>query len=163
MDVELSGFDVLAIAEKIERNGAAFYRRAAGLIDDSAISTLFANLAEWESRHIEVFRQMAERLSNPRQRQGDRVAQRVGSPEASVMASLAVFGIRPDPADELTGHESKLQVLRMALDKEKDSIVYYVGLKDFVAEKADKDLIDQVIEEEKKHVRILMQSLEQVG
>lgn len=162
MDGELSAFDVLEIAEKIERNGAKFYRRAAGLIKDPDISTLFVNLAQWESRHIEVFRQMKERLSRQRWEQGELVPQRIGLPESQVMAGLAVFGVQPDPADELRGHETKADVLRMALEKEKDSIVYYAGLKDFVADQTDKDLIDEVIEEEKKHVRILMQSLEQV-
>lgn len=163
MDAELSAFDVLEIAEKIERNGAKFYRRAAGLIKDPDISTLFVNLAQWESRHIEVFHQMRERLSDQRWEQGDLAPQRIGTPDARVMAGLAVFGVQPNPADELSGNETKAEVLRMAIEKEKDSIVYYTGLKDFVVDKADKDLIDEVIEEEKKHVRILMQSLEQAA
>jgi rubrerythrin len=77
------------------------------------------------------------------------------------MAGLAVFGIKPDPSEELTGKESIVDVLEKAIIKEKDSIVYYTGLKDFVLAQADKDKIDDIIREELRHIRILSQSLAQ--
>ncbi len=162
MDVELGAFEVLEIAEKIERNGAKFYRRAAGLINDPEFSTLFVNLSQWETRHIDVFKQMKKRLSDQRWQEGELAPRRIDPPDARVMAGLAVFGMQPDPAAQLSGHETKADVLRMAIEKEKDSIVYYTGLKDFVPHQAEKDLINEVIQEEMKHVRILVQSLEQV-
>jgi rubrerythrin len=162
MDVELGAFEVLEIAEKIERNGAKFYRRAAGLIGDPQLSTLLVNLAQWENRHIEVFKQMKKRLSAERWQEGEYAPTRVDLPDTRVMAGLAAFGIQPDPAAQLSGHETKADILRMAIEKEKDSIVYYTGLKDFIPHHADKDVIKNVIEEEMKHVRILVQSLEQL-
>lgn len=72
-----------------------------------------------------------------------------------------MFGIRPEPSDELSGRENIVEVLRMAIDKEKDSIVYYMGLKDFVSVKAGLDKINDIIGEEMRHIRILNQSLEQ--
>ena len=161
MDVELGAFEVLEIAEKIERSGAKFYRRAAGLIGDPELSTLFVNLAEWENRHIEVFKQMKERLSAQRWQEGEFAPSRIAPPDARVMAGLAVFGMQPDPGAQLSGHETRADVLRMAMEKEKDSIVYYTGLKDFVPHQGEKDLINEIIQEEMKHVRILVQSLEQ--
>ncbi|MBN1361220.1 MAG: ferritin family protein [Sedimentisphaerales bacterium] len=160
MDTELSAFDVLEIAERIERNGAKFYRRAAGLMDDADLSTLFINLAQWEMRHVEIFRQMKERLSDSRWDKGELTPLRIDSRASSVMAGLAVFGMHPDPREELDARRTKADMLRMAVGKETDSIVYYLGLKDFVSNAADKQVIDEVIAEEKKHVRILMQSLE---
>jgi rubrerythrin len=52
-------------------------------------------------------------------------------------------------------------VLKRAIQKEKDSIVYYTGLKDFIPGRAGKHKIDDIIEEEMRHIRILIQSLEQ--
>ena len=49
----------------------------------------------------------------------------------------------------------------MALQKEKDSIVYDTGLKGFVPAEVGEDKIDDVIAEEMHHIRILNQSLEQ--
>ena len=77
------------------------------------------------------------------------------------MAGLAVFGIKPDPTEELTGKESIVDVLMKAIEKEKDSIVYYTGLKEFIPTQAGKDKIDDIIKEELRHIRILSQSLAQ--
>jgi len=162
MDVGMSGYEVLEIAEKIERNGVKFYRRAAGLCGDPNISTLLVQLAQWESKHIEVFRQMRERLAAEHWKLGQIEPNRIDVPDARAMAGLAVFGIQPDPTQELTGNESKADVLRLAIEKEKDSIVYYTGLKDFVPQETDRRTIEEVIQEEMKHVRILVQSLEQI-
>jgi rubrerythrin len=47
----------------------------------------------------------------------------------------------------------------MAIEKEKDTITYYKGLKDFVPPQNGQDKIDDIIEEEWKHIKILEQSL----
>ena len=161
MDVELTGHEILEIAEKIERNGARFYRKAAVVCDDPEACRLFVKLARWEARHVEVFRKMREELAE-QSWELDRLApDRLNGMDAQAMAGLAVFGIHAEPEDELSGHETREQILRMAIEKEKDSIVYYTGLKDFVPREADKDVIADIIQEEMKHVRILIQSLEQ--
>ncbi len=41
MGVEFNAFEAFEIAEKIERNGARFYRRAAELFDDPGLAKLF--------------------------------------------------------------------------------------------------------------------------
>ncbi len=163
MDVEMSGYEVLEIAEKIERSGMKFYRRAAGQCQDASISTLLVQLAQWESRHVEVFKQMRERLIAEHSPLGAAAQEETDTPDARALAGLAVFGIQPDPNQQLTGTEGKAQVLRMAIEKEKDSIVYYTGLRDFVPDGPDRQAIEEIIQEEMKHVRILVQSLEQIA
>ncbi len=159
--VEFNAFEAFEIAEKIERNGARFYRRAAELFDDSQLRTLFLELAGWEKKHEGVFAAMREQLF---QQSGELRTFRPDErllPEAQAMAGLAVFGIKPDPAEELSGNESRAEVLNRAIEKEKDSIVYYTGLKDFVPTKAGKHKLDEIIAEEMRHIRILNQSLQQ--
>jgi rubrerythrin len=160
MDVELNSHEVFAIADKIERNGAKFYRRAAVMCDGSKIGKLFVELAQWEMRHVEVFRQMKEQLAERDWERGCYAPDRLDLPECRTLAGLAVFGIQPNPADQLTGHETKADILRMALEKEEDSIVFYTGLKDFVPGEANREVIADIIQEEMRHVRILVQSLE---
>ena len=163
MDVELSALNALEIAEKIERNGATFYRRAAGLSSDPDMVLLFVQLAQWEMRHVKVFQEMKKRClhqgrydASPGHGAGDLL-------DARVMAGLAVFGMQKDPSRDLTGCESRPDVLRMAIDKERDSIVFYSGLRAFVPQVGDQKAIEDVIAEEMKHVRILVQSLEQTA
>ncbi|MBN2183047.1 MAG: hypothetical protein JW715_14140, partial [Sedimentisphaerales bacterium] len=76
-------------------------------------------------------------------------------PDAKVMAALAVFGIRPEPADALSGREEVTDVLKRAIENEKDSIVFYNGLKDFAPAEITKEKIDDIIREELRHIRIL--------
>jgi len=159
--IEFNAFEAFEIAEKIERNGAGFYRKAAKLFDDPCLAKLFLELAGWEKGHEQLFadmrKQLFEQSSELRTfRPEDRLV-----PDAQAMAGLAVFGIKPDPAEVLTGKESRADVIAKAIEKEKDSIVYYTGLKDFVATRAGKDKIDDIIAEEMRHIRILNQSLQQ--
>jgi rubrerythrin len=160
MGIVFSAFEVFQIAEQIERNGARFYGKAAQLFDIPAIRKMFLELADWETKHQEVFRDMRKQLLDKNSELPTTGAQdAMFAPKA--MAGLAVFGIKPDPADELSGKESIADVLKKAIKKEKDSIVYYTGLKEFIPTQADKDKIDDIIKEELRHIRILSQSLAQ--
>jgi rubrerythrin len=163
MDDPVSGFEVIEIAEKIERNGARFYRKAAALCRDPDVCKLLVELGQWEARHVKVFQEMKERSADEDWGPDDISLDRIRRADAGALAGLAVFGRRPNPQDELTGQETREGVLKMAIEKEKESIVYYAGLKDLVPNEADKKMIEDIIEEEKKHVRILAQSLERYG
>jgi len=160
MDIEFNAFEVFEIAEKIERNGARFYRRAADLFD-AETAKMFLELADWETEHIQVFANMRKQLfEQSRELRTFKPEDRL-LPDAQAMAGLAVFGIRADPSDELTGKESKADVLKKAIEKEKDSIVYYTGLKSFVPARAGQEKIADIIREEMHHINILSQSLQQ--
>jgi rubrerythrin len=160
MSVEFNAFEAFQIAERIERNGAGFYRRAAELFDDPDISKMLLQLADWESGHEGIFSNMRKQLSE------EAPGQRIFKPEdvpfdPKAMAGLAVFGMRKEPSIELNGRESIIDILKMAIEKEKDSIVYYTGLKGFVPAQAGRDKIDDIIREEYRHIGILSQSLQQ--
>lgn len=155
------GFDaseIFKIAEQIERNAAAFYRSAAGMFKDVKLSKVFTDLVIWETKHQELFAAMRTQLAQQASNAGQSHPRDPGL-DPKAMAGLAVFGIRPDLADKLTGKESRRQVLKMAVEREKDSIVYYTGLKDFVPAATDRDKVEQIIKEEMRHIRILGESL----
>lgn len=160
MSVEFNAFEAFQTAEQIERNGAGFYRKAAELFDDPDISKMLLQLADWEVGHEKVFAGMRKQLSE------EAPGQRTFRPEdvpfdPKAMAGLAVFGIKKEPSVELSGKESIIDILKMAIEKEKDSIVYYTGLKGFVAAHAGQDKINDIINQEYRHIGILSQSLEQ--
>jgi len=160
MTVTLNAFDVFEIAEQIERNGTDFYIRAAELFDDHDTRQMFLRLAEWETEHEQTFAQMKRQLSEQNHHLKTPTTDNL-LPDPRVMAGLAVFGIRSNPAEELRGRQEKTDIIRRAVEKEKDSIVFYHGLKEFVPAGADKDRIDDIIKEEMKHIVILDQSLKQ--
>ena len=160
MGVKLNVFEVFEIAEKIERNGARFYRKAAELFDDPGTRKLLLQVADWEIKHEQVFAIMRKQLSEQRPELKAFKPEDDLVPVAQAMAGLAVFGGQPDPAQELTSKHSKEDILKIAIRKEQHSIVYYVGLKSFVPDQVGKEKIDDIIEEEMRHIGILNQSLQ---
>jgi len=160
MTVTFNAFEVFEIAEQIERNGTDFYIRAAELFDDPDICQMFLELAELEKKHELIFAGMKQQLSEQSRAEITSEADDM-LPDPRVMAGLAVFGIRSDPAGELHGRQEKTDIIRRAVEKEKDSIVFYHGLKEFVPAGADKGKIDDIIKEEMRHIVILDQSLKQ--
>jgi len=51
------------------------------------------------------------------------------------------------------------EILKSAIEAEKDSIIFYLGMKDAVPEKLGKDKIEAIIKEEMGHVRLLSSEL----
>lgn len=164
MLANLTIHDVLEIAQQIERNGAAFYRKAAASTTHDKARRLFAELAQQELEHEQVFAAMSKSLGSstklatggsPQPANGGAGKTEAHSLSPTAIAGLAVFGIRPDPAEQFTGKESLAEILHSAIAKEKDSIVFYIGLKDFLADNNDKAQTDQIIDEEMHHIYIL--------
>ena len=75
----------------------------------------------------------------------------------------AVFDEYSDPAKELTGNETRADVLKLAIKKERHTIGYYTALTEFALGQDNIKVVKAVIEEEKRHVRILVQSLSQTA
>jgi len=46
-------------------------------------------------------------------------------------------------------------ILKTAIEAEKDSIVFYLGMKNAVPERLGRDKVDEVIEEEMRHITLL--------
>jgi len=161
MTRELTAFEVLEIAEKMEREAARFYRKAAGLYRDPSLTKLFSELAQWEKRHMQVFAQMKERSSEQAWEGGRLNMDRADV--AQLDAPSAVFSEFSEPAHELTGAEIRTDVIRLALKKEQYTISYYVSLTEFALGQDNLRAIKAILEEERRHMRILTQSLQQAG
>jgi rubrerythrin len=167
---EFSADDVLRVAEKMERNAVKFYRKAAGICDDPKIGRVFVDLARWERQHARVFSDMRERLSeevswSDKARRNPDLARfilDVLEPSAVEPPLPLVFGDHDNPPSELVDKSTKVDVLKAALQKEKDTITYFTRLQAIVPGHHNTEAIKAVIREEERHVKILMQSLEQV-
>ena len=159
MSFEFNADEILEMAEHIERNGARFYRKAAELLKDAAVSKLLQDLAVWEDGHERVFATMRADLADQEREP------RVFDPEHETsmylraMADGHVFDARIDPADTLTGRESAEDILRMAIGQEKDSIVFYTGLKEMISQTAGKERIEAIIKEEMGHIGFLIREI----
>lgn len=157
MGATFNGDEIFEMAEQIERNGAAFYRKAAGQAKDPEIRTLFTHLAVMEETHLRLFGQMRARYAQ------DRGANRQFDPDNEAMQYLQTLASRQgwegkaSPLRELSGTEPLEQVLWKALAAEKDSVVFYTGMKDLVGP-ADRIPLDEIIREELVHVALFQKA-----
>jgi len=63
------------------------------------------------------------------------------------------------PNEELTGNETPKEILEIALNSEKESVVFYSGLKNLVPPKAGRGKVNAVILEELVHITTLLNEL----
>ena len=128
MSVQFNADEIFEMAEQVERNGAKFYRKAASLAADEETRRLLTTLAEMEDEHERTFSAMRATLPD------DARQPMVFDPEnQSVMYLQAladgyVFDVREDSSAALTGKEPAADILRMAVGREKESIVLPSGV-----------------------------------
>ena len=161
METKFNVFEVFQIAEKIERNGAKFYLRAAELFDDSERRDIFYKLANWKAKHEKALAEKRKHFSEETGQFGTFDPDNYVLSNPHVMASLAAFATKPMLQRQMTGHEGKKEIFKTAIRRSKQAIVFYEGLKDFSRDPASRDTIEQIVEEEKKHIRILIEALDQ--
>ena len=152
MSITFNADEIFEIAEQIERNGAKFYREAAGITPDADAKKLLLNMAAMEDGHEMTFAQMRKELSAQEKESNvfdpdNEVAQYL-----QTMADFHGTEGKVSATDKLTGKESLADILKIALQAEKNSIAFYVGVKDLVPSKAGKDKIQAIIIEEMAHV-----------
>ena len=155
--------EVFEIAEQIERNGEKFYRRAAELALADSARKLLVELAEMEARHEKVFADMRKDLAEQHPEWSSAMPSPDGGNEAVLylraVAEGRVFDLKSDPAGALSGAETVESILRTAIGLEKDSVVFYVGIKSAVPEDLGRDQLDRIIREEMTHITVLSREL----
>ena len=158
MGMPFNADEVFEMAEQIERNGGKFYRAAAEKFP--AVSEVLLGLAAMEDEHLKTFVDMRAELS------GTEVEETVFDPDGQaqmylrVMADGHVFDLKADPADKLAATDTPEDVLKTAIGVERDSIAFYVGLKEAVSRKAGKDKVEDIIKEEMGHIVTLNEKLQ---
>lgn len=159
MSIYFNADEIFQMAEQIERNGALFYRRAAAGATEAA-GKLLLQLAIQEEEHEKAFVRMHASLTDPERKAPVFDRDEQASAYLRAWANGHVFDVRIDPAQKLTGKETIEDILKMALGLEKDSIVFYLGMKEAVPEKSGRSGVDKIIKEEMAHMASLSRQLE---
>ena len=152
MSITFNADEIFEIAEQIERNGAKFYREAAGLSSDADVKKMLLSLAAMEDGHEKTFGQMRKELTDEEKEAN------VFDPDNEVAQYLRTMADfhgtegKASSTEKLTGKESMADILKIALQAEKNSIAFYVGIKDLVSSKSGKDKVQAIIVEEMAHV-----------
>jgi len=158
MSVTFNANEVFEMAEQIERNGAKFYREAAGKTAGQDMKDMFLNMASMEDGHLKTFESMRKELAE--QEKGETVFDPYNEATLYLQTmadSKGSEGLK-SPTEELTGNESPQELLEIAIGAEKNSVLFYVGLKDLGAQ-AGRDKVEAIIREEVRHVADLRKQL----
>ena len=147
--------EVFEVAIQIEENGRKFYEESQKLIESVQVKALFADLAQQEIEHKKKFETLRAQLPP------ESTVATVWDPDneldlyIKVMAENNVFissaGVK-SRIDQLRGAED---ALRMAIEFEKDSVLFFLSFEEAVLGEKDRELIKSLVKEEQEHLRRL--------
>jgi rubrerythrin len=160
METKFNVFEVLQIAEKIEHNGARFYLETAEQLDDAELRDTCYKLATWKARHEKILAQRRKRFSEKTGEFGTYDPNNYVLSNPHVMAGLAVFATKKSSLKGPPGRENRQEIFKDAIRRSKEAIVFYRGLKDFTRDPSSEDVIEKIIKEELRHIRLLDEELE---
>ena len=148
MGLGFNADEIFEIAEKIEENGAAFYRKAAKNVE-GAEKEFLLELAAMEDDHVVTFADLRKELTSADKTSLTFDPEGEAAQYLNALASTRVFFEKEmDPT-------TMKDILKAAVTAEKDSIVFYLGMMELVSGKQGKDKINDIIKEEMAHIRLL--------
>ncbi len=145
--------DIFEIAQQLERNGAKFYRTAAESINEPEAKQFLLKLAEMEDDHEKTFSKMRATLT------ASEKASTVFDPNGDAVHYLRALADTRVFFEKEIDTTSLQAILKDAITAEKDSIVFYLGMREAVPEGMGRGRLDDVIKEEMGHIRLLSKEL----
>ncbi len=146
--------EVFEIAEQIERNGQNFYRKAVEVVKDPEIQEFLESLAAMEDNHEILFNKIKKEImelpENEFPDMDDQLTQYLQS-----FADGKVFDTSEAPDQKINDNSSINDIFELAIDFERNSVIYFTLIKETVPKNLGRDKIDILIKEEIKHIAVL--------
>ena len=137
----------------MERNGAAFYRNAADSVEDSTVKEFLLEFAAMEDEHEKTFIELRKELTAAEKTPTVFDPNNESALYLKALADTRVFFKKEIDTSTVEG------IFKSAITAEKDSIVFYLGMKDLVPGALGKGKMDGIIKEEMGHIKVLSQKL----
>ena len=155
MSIRFNAYEVFLMAETMERNASAFYRRAAELHPNEHNQQFLQKLAGMEDGHLVIFKALRAKLAPTAKEETAYDPFNESLMYLEAMAETQKAEGSPEARAALTGKETMEQILRLAVQLEGRAILFYAGIRDLVPEKLGRDKVDDILREEKSHVVLL--------
>jgi rubrerythrin len=141
--------EIYDLAIRIEKNGELFYRRAIKEFPTASLMSMLAHLADDEVKHEEWFKRKKEALKAERK-----------NPEMEETASALLQGILGDQTFSLkeanpADLKSEKDLLNLAIEFEKDTVLFYEMLSPLATNNQILRGLDEIVQEEKRHIEML--------
>jgi rubrerythrin len=153
-----SASEIVRMGIEIEKNGRDFYNSLMRKARDIKVQEVFNFLAKEEENHIRVFQKILEKSEK-----GEETGI-IADDYYAYMRSLAdnyVFTKENTGGKAAASIKSEKEGVEKAINFERESIIFYDGIKKTVPE-ADKAVVDSLIEQENRHLEQLIELKEQI-
>ena len=162
MALTFNADEIFTIAEQIERNGQKFYNSATQKVSEAGAKKVLANLAKMEVEHLETFQKLHAKLNEAAKEEltwdpdGDAAAY------LQAAADSHIFKSTTDPMSLLGDNAGTREILELALQFEKDSVIYFLGVSDMVPERLGKTDVMGLAKQEQAHIALIQRTLSQL-
>ena len=153
-----SGSEIVEIGIQIEKNGKDFYDAVSASSQSQKAKDIFHFLAGEEEKHIAVFQTILDAVQKYEPAEaypGEYFAY------MNALASEHVFTQKGKGTEMAGSVKSDIDAIEMGIGFEKDSIIFYEGMKKVVPGH-DHGLIDNLINQEKDHLKQLSETREEL-
>ncbi|MBI4775494.1 MAG: ferritin family protein [Deltaproteobacteria bacterium] len=154
--------EILQMAIDVEENGLVFYELAQEKVEEPEVKDIFRFLAGEERAHKKQFESLKAALPESAKAEtvwdpNDQMVQYL-----QMMADLHVFGKAGVSEKYLEHVKSTEDALNMAIQFEKDSIIFFLSLEEAVEDRQARLKVMDLINEERQHIKKLALKLRQL-
>ncbi len=152
MGIFFSGPEVIEMAIRTEENGEKFYTSHAEKAEVESVKLLFTYLANEEAKHIEDFSKLYDIVKE--------TGETIFGDYEEFKAYMGTFADSKfltnftAEANKIKDSTDVQEVIEFAIGFEKETLLFYYGLLEFISEKG-RDIVKDIIEQEKVHVEKL--------
>jgi len=161
MAMKFNADEIFEMAIQAESNAFKMYRDLAEKHVDPAVAEELKKLAEMEKNHEGIFVELRKSLPEDM-----RTATFDPNEDVTLylqaVADAEVGEGSPEIAEGMTGEESFEDVLKLAIELEKQAVLFYLGIRDLVPERLGRDKVERVIKEEQNHIVVLTKRLKSI-
>ncbi len=148
--------DAIKTAIQMEKDGHEFYKKAAAQTTSDLGRSVFESLSQDELLHLEVFQKMWE----------DAIGEEEWDNLITTSKKYQHIPIFPKDLKNIEGknpNTNELDALKIAMDAEQEAIDYYTDIWSNTNDNHTKKIINQIIEQEKKHYFLLQQEFDHLS
>jgi rubrerythrin len=141
--------EIVDLAVQIERNGERSYRKAQKEVSNQELASILEWLANDEREHEKWFLEMRKEIDEKTE---DPKLEEMGREILNSVLGEQAFSMDDADFSRIKDIETLFYI---SLEFEKDTILFYEMIKDFIDDGKVLTGIDRIIKEEKKHVKRL--------
>ena len=145
---KFNSVEVIEMAKDIEKRGLDFYKKQAKKTEDSELKNLLLKLAEDEQDHYDTFSKMLDKAKELTDTDSDYV---YGEDVSAYLRALIEFTVFPSEEEVEDKIHSIEDILELAINAEKDSILFYREMMEYNNEDTNK-ILKRLVDEEKQHL-----------